>query len=444
MSLRLLGSQRVINGKLFLGEFSAEELAQEFDTPLYIVDGGEFRQTIRRFVNTLKDIYPNSCIAYAAKANSALGVLQIAASENLYVDVASEGELEAALLAGFSPKRIYLHGNNKSESELARAVEIGIKAIVLDNFYEIEKLANICKNHTKRADVIVRCAPGVDPETHEAISTGQEDTKFGFNIADGSAERAVKEVLHQRSLRMMGFHCHVGSQLLDSKAHCAAGERLARFAISLRKDIGDIEEINLGGGLGIQYTEEDNPEPVEVFLKNSIEATLAPFENAKSLPRICFEPGRSLIGEAGTTLYRIGVIKTVPISEEGKTRTYIVVDGGLADNPRPQLYDARYTAINANRAGEKHDTPFRIAGRHCETDTLIPEAKLPQATTVGDILAVQCTGAYNFSMSSNYNRYPRPAMIIIEEKEKLLAVRRETLDDLFRNEMIRERVGRQA
>ncbi|HWP31809.1 MAG TPA: diaminopimelate decarboxylase [Fimbriimonadales bacterium] len=442
MPLRLLGSQRVINGKLFLGEFSAEELAQEFDTPLYVVDGEEFRQTIRRFVKTLSDIYPNSCTVYAAKANSALGVLQIAESEKLYVDVASEGELEAAIRAGFPPKRIYLHGNNKSERELTRAVEIGIKAIVLDNFYEIEKLANICKNKTKITDVIVRCAPGVDPETHEAISTGQEDTKFGFNIADGSAERAVKEILRHPSMRLIGFHCHVGSQLLDSKAHRAAGERLARFAISLRKEIGDIEEINLGGGLGIRYTEEDNPEPVEVFLKNSIEATLAPFENAKTLPKICFEPGRFLIGEAGTTLYRVGVIKTVPISEKRKTRTYVVVDGGLADNPRPQLYNARYIAINATRADKEHDAPFRIAGRHCETDTLIPEAKLPETTTVGDVIAVQCTGAYNFSMSSNYNRYPRPAMIIIEGKEKRLAVKRETLDDLFRNEMIQERVGR--
>lgn len=288
---------------------------------------------------------------------------------------------------------------------------------------------------------MLRLAPGVDPETHEAISTGQEDTKFGFNIADGSAERAVEEVLHNSTLRLIGFHCHVGSQLLDSKAHCAAGERLAKFAVSLRTDRVDIEEINLGGGLGIRYTEEDEPEPIEVFLRNVVEATLTPFKNAKSLPRICLEPGRSLIGEVGTTLYRVGVIKRVPISADGKARTYVIVDGGLADNPRPQLYGARYTAINASRAKEAHDTPFRIAGRHCETDTLIPEVKLPQSTSVGDIIAVQCTGAYNFSMSSNYNRYPRPAMIIIEGKEIRLTVKRETLDDLFRNEMIQERVG---
>ncbi|MCH8275646.1 MAG: diaminopimelate decarboxylase [Armatimonadetes bacterium] len=433
---RFLGGQRASSGgNLVFGEVEAGWLTERYGTPLYVIDAGDFRSKIRDFVSAARGAHGDCRVSYSIKANSALAVLGIASGEGLFADTASEGELEAALRASFSPQRIQLHGNNKSDGELERAVLLDIGRVVLDHFSEIERLAGIAQRHGRSPRVMIRLAPGVDPDTHVAVRTGQEDSKFGFNISDGSAERAVRAVSRHDALRLVGFHCHVGSQLMNADAHVAAARRLADFAISMRGVAGEVEELNAGGGLGVKYLGEDRPESYESFCGRITEAIRTPFETSGlQVPRIGYEPGRALIAEAGTTLYRAGVIKRVPIDTEGGTRDYLCVDGGMADNPRPQIYGAPYTAMNADRLNANHDTPFRIAGRHCEPDTLIPQALLPASTAEGDLIAIQCTGAYHYDMSSNYNRYPRPAMVIVGDGEPYLAVQREAVDDLFRLE----------
>lgn len=431
MYLRLLGSQQIKNGELYFGGVSAKELVEQFETPLYVFDAPAFRETIRSFVAAARRAHDDVRVAYASKANGALGILAIAGEEGIDIDVASEGELEGALLSGCKREDIHLHGSNKSIEEIARANRERIGYIVIDNLPEIDKLAALC---ARRQKVMLRLAPGVDPVTHKAISTGQEDTKFGLNIADGSAQTALREVLRHSNLQLCGYHCHVGSQLLDSDAVAAGARRLAEFALSAEVEI---EELNLGGGLGVAYLPEQSPPSFEEFCKVTAQAALEPFAlKNMPLPRLSWEPGRALVAEAGTTVYTIGVSKNV---NAGTTRRYLSVDGGLADNPRPQLYDAVYYALNASRMHEPHAEAFRIAGRHCETDTLISEIHLPKTTREGDLLAVQCTGAYNFAMASNYNRYPRPAMVIVGEGEPYLAVERESLADMFRLERMRQK-----
>jgi diaminopimelate decarboxylase len=421
--LRLLGSQRNIGGELFFGEASARDLAREFGTPLYVFDASDFRGKCREFLAAA----PGSHISYASKANSSLAVLSLALEEGLDVDCASLGELEAALRVGFRPEQITLHGNNKSDEELRRAADIGLGRVVLDHLSEIGKLADLARGMR----VMLRLAPGVDPETHEAISTGQEDTKFGFNIADGSAESAYREVMKRSSLRLIGYHCHVGSQLMNSHAHQAALHRVADFAVRMGSPV---EEICAGGGLGVRYVAADQPESIATHCEAVRRGVEGAFRAAgTAVPRLGFEPGRALVGEAGTTLYKVGVRKQVG------GRVYLSVDGGMADNPRPQLYGATYTAINASRMDEPHGAVFRVSGRHCETDTLISEAFLPSTTDEGDLIAIQTTGAYNFAMASNYNRYPRPAMVMVGDGTPYLAVERETLSDLFARERVRSK-----
>ncbi len=435
MPVRLLGSQRIEGNTLYFGDTSAQALVAEFGTPLYIFDAPHFRETIRRFVAAAKSAHEDSSVAYACKANSALVVLAIAAEGGLDIDVASEGELEASLRAtSVHQKHIHVHGSNKSRWEMERALTAGIGYIVIDNLPEIEMLSKIC---AKKQRVMLRLAPGVDPMTHAAISTGQEDTKFGLNIADGSAEAAVRAVMKVDALELCGYHCHVGSQLLDCEAVATGGKRLAEFAIRMEDIAGPAEELNVGGGLGVSYLPEQHPPTFEEFCRIVVDSTLEPFQGrGLPLPKISYEPGRALVAEAGTTLYSVGAIKDVN-SASGEKRRYLSVDGGMADNPRPQLYGAIYYAFNASRARDPHEAPFRISGRHCETDTLIPDIGLPAETNSEDLVAVQCTGAYNYSMASNYNRYPRPAMVVVGDHEPYLAVERESLDDVFAKERFR-------
>ncbi len=433
---RLLGQQTEQQGKLFFGEVSSEDLVEEFGTPLYVIETDTIRQTINSLSNISTKHHSNSRIAYAAKANSSLRLLSLINECGLDLDVASEGELEAGLRAGFHPSRMHLHGNFKSDNELRRAVELKLEHVVIDNLSEIDRLEKICEGEGISVNVLLRVAPGIDPNTHEAISTGQEDTKFGLNLSDGSAEKALRKICSSNHLIFDGFHFHVGSQLLDAHAHEEAAKITAQFAIKHREICGLPNILNVGGGLGIRYLPNDNVEPLDTFFSRIIFAISSVYNShSLKIPQVAYEFGRAIVGEAGTTLYKVGVIKTVPVQNKIKTRTYISVDGGLSDNPRPQLYDAKYHVLNASRLNEKHDTPFRISGKHCETDTLFPEAFLPKTTSEGDILAVQCTGAYNQSMASNYNRFPRPAMVMIENNQAVLATRRETFDEIFATEM---------
>lgn len=436
----LLGNQEIgEDGRLRLCGHSAVELAERFGTPLYVFDADSARETMRRWMSAAAASAPETEVAFASKANSALAVLALARSEGLAVDVASLGELEAARLAGFSPERIHLHGNYKSRVELAAAVSLGLDSIVLDSMSEIDALIEVCSERNATARVMVRLAPGVDPVTHIAIATGQEDTKFGFNISNGSARAAMEKIAASACLDFAGYHCHVGSQLFDAEAQVSGAERLAAFSLECEELVGPPRTLNAGGGLACRYTEHDEPIGIETYCTQVAEAALAPFRRAgRPAPKIGFEPGRSLVAEAGVTLYRAGPIKSVPIDESGKTRRYLSVDGGLSDNPRPQLYDAVYTAVNASRAAEPHSAEFRIAGRHCETDTLIATALLPETTREGDIIAVLSTGAYNYSMASNYNRFPRPAMVLLSAGQAEVVVERETIEELFARERMVE------
>jgi diaminopimelate decarboxylase len=335
------------------------------------------------------------------------------------------GEMEAALRAGFKGPQITLHGNAKSDAELDSSVKLGVRRVVIDAHDEIDRLALFAEAAEAKTNVLVRVAPAVNPKTHMAISTGQEETKFGFSLSTSAAAEAVAAIKKKKWLKFCGLHFHVGSQLMNSMDHVAAVKRVAQFA----KDIGKIDELVVGGGLGIRYTPDDKPQDVSHFVDSIRHAAEVGFGSKP--PKLGFEPGRAIVGEAGTTIYKVAVRKSA-----GRT-TFLSVDGGLADNPRPQLYEAVYTAYNASKPGEEHNEEFRISGRHCETDTLIQTAVLPVDTEPGDLIAIPSTGAYCSSLASNYNRYPRPATVVVENRKAFVAVSRETIDNMFVNERLR-------
>ncbi|MGV3615236.1 MAG: diaminopimelate decarboxylase [Fimbriimonas sp.] len=418
----------------------AEALVDAFGTPLYVIDETHFRNRIRAYFEAFRQAYPDSEIAYASKANSTLAVLAIASAEGCVIDVASEGELRAALAAGVKAERCHLHGNNKQLSELTFALDHGIGAVVVDHFGEIETVAALGARESK---IVLRLAPGVDPVTHAKISTGQADTKFGFNLADGSAERATLRCL-ELGLPLIGFHCHVGSQLLDPEAQRSGGELIARFAREMRDRHGfSASYLNVGGGLGVMYRSEDRPMDLPSYNRLIVDAVMGALEGSGLAPRLAQEPGRALIAESGVTLYRVGVVKTVPARGRG-TRTYAAVDGGVSDNPRPALYGARYTVERVlsampDAAPPEVEAAYTISGKHCETDMLFEDVELPGDLRVGDVLQVLCTGAYNASMASNYNRYPRPATALVRaDGSHVLVQRRDAWEEMLARETVPE------
>lgn len=428
-----------------LTESQARELAQRFGTPLYVLSEKGLRDRIRTYKSAFAAAAPKTELAFATKANSTLAVLAIAIQEGCVLDVASEGELRAALAASADPKRCTLHGNNKSRREIEFAIETGIGFIVIDNFREIETLSEVFKANKGKGlpKFQIRLAPGVDPHTHHKISTGQADTKFGFNIADGSAERAVQECL-ERGLPLAGFHCHVGSQLTDSGAQRAGAEIISTFAVEMKRKHGLVSEIiNFGGGLGVHYVEGDQPLNLEDYNRQVVAAAQKALEGSGLDPTFVQEPGRSLVAEQGLTLYEVGVIKNIELGE-GLRKTYACVNGGLADNPRPVMYGAKYTvervAGGDDPGGESEvSATYAISGRHCETDLLFPDVALPMDLMEGDLLQVLCTGAYNASMASNYNRYQRPASVLIRDNGNFDLVQRpETFEEMLAREILPE------
>ncbi len=434
-----------------LVESQARELAEKFGTPLYVIDERTFRDRIRRYREASLKANPKSQICYASKANSTLGLLKIAYEEGCWIDVASEGELRAALLAGVPAEKCVFHGNNKLRSEVAYGLEVGVGIFVIDNFEEIDRLKEL-KGDAVGPQCVMRLAPGVDPKTHEKIRVGQADTKFGFNITDGSALEAAKRCLAS-GLNLVGVHCHVGSQLIDPTAQRQGGEAIAEFAARLKTDLGfEISYINVGGGLGVKYVDADDPMTIEEYCPLVLDAVARILEGSGLDPIVAQEPGRALVGEAGVTLYEVGVIKTIEMAD-GARRTYVSVDGGVSDNPRPALYSAQYTVervVKRDPAWEYvtdgpgaafgaplGDQVVTVSGRHCETDRLFADVSLPKDLAVGDLLQVLSTGAYNSSMASNYNRFPRPAVVLVQLDGafKTLAAR-ESWDDLFRRETV--------
>jgi diaminopimelate decarboxylase len=441
--MMLFGTQRVnAHGHLEIGGVDAVDLAQEFGTPLYIMDEALIRENCRRYVAAFAARYPKNEISFASKAFLNQAICKVIEQEGLSLDVASAGELHTAVTAGFPMDRVLLHGNNKSLAEIGMALEHGVGRVVVDNFLELRQLASLARERGKTQKILLRVTPGIDPHTHRRIRTGQEDTKFGLSVASGLALEAITEALsYAPHVQITGIHCHIGSQLLDAHTHEQAIDIMVGFLKKISDTTGWMpEELDMGGGLGIRYIEEHEPPTYEEFADSVITALRKALDShGVPEPILLQEPGRCLVGEAGTTLYAVGVVKRVAIPHDPGTRTYVTIDGGMSDNPRPQLYDSVYEAVIANKMGQPKTQTVAVAGKHCETDILIHAAEIGDVET-GDILAVQSTGAYNYAMASNYNRFTKPACVFVTDGNADLVSRRETLDDVVRLDVIPERL----
>lgn len=437
----LFGTQRVLGtGHLEIGGCDVAELAQRFGTPLYVMDEDAIRARMRDYITEFTQRYP-TVVAYAGKAFLTTAMARMVDQEGLHLDVASGGELYTAVQAGFPSERIVFHGNNKSDEEIALGLEYKVGRFVLDNFHELDRLQAMASERGVTVKLLIRCTPGIDPHTHRRIRTGQEDTKFGFSVKSGDALEAARRVQSAPNLELAGIHAHLGSNLMDATSHLEALDVLVQFFAQAQRELGvQLDELNLGGGLGVRYLPEHEPMSVAEFAQVVTDAlieNLAKYDAGR--PRLGLEPGRSIIAEAGLTLYTVGAVKEVQIPESPGRRIYVTIDGGMSDNPRPQLYDARYFAYLANRANEEADTIVTIAGKHCETDILIWNAVMPMPRP-GDLLAVSTTGAYNHAMASNYNRFRRPAVVLVQDGQADVIVRRETLDDLVQYDQIPDRL----
>ncbi|MCM3747346.1 diaminopimelate decarboxylase [Paenibacillus pasadenensis] len=424
-------------GRLEIGGCDTKDLAEQFGTPLYIVDEALVRQRAREYVEAFKASGFRFQVAYASKAFSTVAMCAIAEQEGLSLDVVSDGELHTAMQAGFPAERIHFHGNNKTPFEIEMALDAGIGCFVADNFSELQLLNAIAASKGRKANILLRITPGVEAHTHDYISTGQQDSKFGFDLAGGAAFKAVEESLKLDNLVLLGVHSHIGSQIFEVEGFRMAAAKVAEFAVDVRNKLGQVfRVINLGGGFGIRYTSEDSPLPVKEYIGAITDAIRVNFTDAVyPLPEIWVEPGRSIVGDAGTTLYTVGTNKDIP-----GVRKYIAVDGGMTDNPRPALYESKYEAVLANRATEPAAETVSVAGKCCESgDMLIWDLQLPKAET-GDLLAVFCTGAYNYAMASNYNRIRRPAVVLVKDGQADIAVQRESLEDISRNDLLPERL----
>ncbi|RWZ60213.1 diaminopimelate decarboxylase [Halobacillus fulvus] len=416
-------------GQLIIGGVSAKKLAERYGTPLFVYDVSEIRKRARAFVQTFEDKGVSAQVAYASKAFSSVAILQVAKEEGLSLDVVSEGELHTALEAGFPVDRIHMHGNNKSIPELEMAVQNQIGCIVVDNFYEIELLQSILAEKDETMNVLMRVTPGIEAHTHDYILTGQEDSKFGFDLSSGQAEEAFLKMNEDARINVLGLHCHIGSQIFETQGFEMATQKLFSTLQDWKERFDYTATVlNLGGGFGIQYTKEDDPLELNDYAHALIEQVQALSEsNDYPMPEIWIEPGRSIVGEAGTTLYTIGSIKEIP-----DVRTYISVDGGMTDNIRPALYQAKYEAALAEKMNEKSEKTYSIAGKCCESgDMLIWDVALPKVEHK-DLLAVFSTGAYGYAMASNYNRFQKPAVVFVENGHHQLVVRRESYQEMTR------------
>lgn len=420
-------------GHLEIGGCDAVDLVRTYGTPLYVYDEALIREKCRAYVKAFEESEFRFQVAYASKAFMCMAMCRLAAEENMSLDVVSGGELYTALQAGFPPARIHFHGNNKTEDELIMALDAGIGCFVVDNFYELEVLNDLAQARGMIVPIMLRLTPGIEAHTHEYISTGQDDSKFGFGVATGQALQAVKHALDKASVHLLGIHSHIGSQIFDTVGFVGAVEVLGAFLEQVRAETGyEVEVLNLGGGFGIRYTEEDAPLPVGEYVKVITDEVRRQFGAREyRIPEIWIEPGRSIVGDAGTTLYTVGSIKDIP-----NIRKYVAVDGGMTDNIRPALYQAKYEAALANRMNDQPTETVSIAGKCCESgDMLIWDYMLPEAKP-GDILAISCTGAYGYSMANNYNRIRRPAVVFVKDGRAEVVVERETYDDLIKNDRL--------
>jgi diaminopimelate decarboxylase len=404
-----------------------EALAEQFGTPLFVYDEEDLRRRCREYVQN----FGAGNVTYAGKAFLCTAVVRLAAEEGLRLDVATGGELHVALHAGFPPERLVVHGNNKSDDELRTALDAGAGRIVADSFDELDRLERLAAGRAGAPDVLVRVTPGVEAHTHEYIETGTEVSKFGFSVATGAAAAAVARVQESPVLSFAGLHCHIGSQVFRLDSYARAIGVIGREMADIGAATGaTFAELNVGGGLGARYLADDPELQVADYAK-TLQAALeeaCAVNQIEAAPQLTVEPGRSIVAAAAITLYRVGTIKEIP-----GVATYVAVDGGMSDNPRPVLYGAGYEAYLPARIGDERPLVCNVAGKHCEQgDVIVSDAHLPAGVRVGDLLATPTTGAYGYSMASNYNKVPRPAVVFVRDGEARIVVRRETADDLVR------------
>ena len=410
-------TSRVDAGRLSIGGCDVHDLTQQFGTPLFVYDETHLRTRCREAVAA----FGADAVVYATKAFLCAAMARLAHEEGLLLDVATGGELFVALHAGVPADRCVMHGNNKSTAELREAITAGVRHIVVDSFDELERIDALHEQGLAAPRVQLRITPGVYVHTHEFVSTGQNDSKFGFNLVNGDAQRAVTRARAAKSVQLVGVHCHIGSNVFDTDNFTKAAEVMVRFANEC-----ELPELTLGGGLGVAYLNNENAPSITQWASALRTATT----QLRRGVRVMVEPGRSIVASAAVTLYEVGTIKNIP-----GVRTYVAVDGGMSDNPRPVLYGSGYEAFVPTRTDADRTMDARIVGKHCESgDVLIAQASLPADLRVGDVIATPVTGAYGHSMGSNYNKVPRPAVVFVHEGKARVVVRRETYDDLVRND----------
>ncbi len=420
------------NGRLFFDGVDVTAVASEYGTPLFLFSKNKLVENINAFVKAFEKHYPNGVVQYAGKAFCCKEIYRIIKPMGLQSDVVSTGEMYTALSAGFDANKIYFHGNNKTVEDITYSIQNDIGCFVADNMSELALLSDLADAAKKTINVMLRIKPEIDAHTHEYIQTGQLDSKFGLSLSNGEAARAFHFVLNSKSLNLLGIHCHIGSQIFETEPFRLAALRLLEFALEMRSETGyEIKELNLGGGFGIRYTGEDEPKPQETYI-SLLASTIKDFCSKHSFtePKLIIEPGRSIVGDACMTLYTVGSIKEIE-----EVRSYVSVDGGMADNPRFALYESLYDFRLANRADATPDYLCTIAGRCCESGDLLGKDILIAKPSVGDTLAVLCTGAYNYSMASNYNRLQKPAVVLIEDGNTRVIVRRQTFEDITREDI---------
>lgn len=430
--MELFGSMKIQDDTLFIGDVSTLELSKEYGTPLYVIDEKLVRDKCRRYYDAFKVEKRENRVAYAGKAFLTVAMCQLINEIGLCLDVVSGGELYTAIKSGFPLEKVYFHGNNKTIDEITMGIENGVGRFVVDNLYELENINEIAGRNNKVQKILLRITPGIEAHTHDYIKTGQIDSKFGLTIVNGKAIEAVKKAIELPNINLMGLHCHIGSQILELKPYEDAAEVMMNFISSIKATTQyEIKELDLGGGFGIHYRKGDKPKTIEEFchtILNKIDECSQKLNIP--VPKLVIEPGRSIIGKAGTTLYTIGSIKDIPT-----IRKYVSVDGGMTDNIRPALYKSLYECIICNKASDKNVEKVTISGKCCESgDILLSNIEIPKANT-GDVLAVTSTGAYCYSMSSNYNKIPRAAVVFVKEGKSKLICKRETFQDIINNEL---------
>lgn len=421
------------NGELLFAGKNTIELAKKYGTPLYLIDEDMIRKNIRTYIDAMNKYYPEGSFpSYASKALSFKQIYRIMKEENAGIDVVSSGELYTAIKADFPIEKAFFHGNNKTEEDIKFAIDNGIGYFVVDNFWELDCIDRVAKEKGIIQKILLRITPGIDPHTLDAINTGKVDSKFGCAIETGQAEEIAAYSLKLSNIELCGFHCHIGSQIFESNPFMDAAKIMLSFIADIKAKYGYMAKIlNLGGGFASRYIESDKPVYYEDIIKD-IGQYIDKFCNELEIekPIIIHEPGRSIVASAGLTLYTVGTIKEIP-----GFKNYVSVDGGMGDNPRYALYSSKYTVLSANNPSGKKDYKCSVAGRCCESGDMIAENIILPKVKSGDILAVCTTGAYNYSMASNYNRLPKPPVVMINEKADYIAVKRETFDDIIRNDI---------